>query len=203
MTRDFSAARNPTGNTVPSVIGTSPKMSPGLALADDPLDPVDELDRLDAALEHGEERALAALVRRVLARHEADVGRRPGKPLAVAPRREPRRPRPRRSRRRSPPDGTPAAGRGPVDRREARGRTLLVRIDRRPRGAQKRSGERLGFSLRPVAAARRRPPPRPGPLESERPCADGRRASGARRGRRPTRRFPCGGRAAARPAPRR
>ena len=29
MTRDFSAARNPTGNTVPSVIGTSPKMSPG------------------------------------------------------------------------------------------------------------------------------------------------------------------------------
>src|SRR5438067_9219768 len=28
MTRDFSAARNPTGNTVPSVIGTSPNMSP-------------------------------------------------------------------------------------------------------------------------------------------------------------------------------
>ncbi len=38
------------------------------SLADDALDPVDELDRLDAALEHGEERALAALVRRVLAR---------------------------------------------------------------------------------------------------------------------------------------
>ena len=31
----------------------------GLPLADDALDPVDELDRLDAALEHGEERALA------------------------------------------------------------------------------------------------------------------------------------------------
>src|SRR5919109_3622303 len=30
MTRDFSAARNPAGNTVPSVIGTSPKISPGL-----------------------------------------------------------------------------------------------------------------------------------------------------------------------------
>ena len=29
MTRDFSAARNATGNTVPSVIGTSPKRSPG------------------------------------------------------------------------------------------------------------------------------------------------------------------------------
>ena len=56
---------------------------PRAALADDALDPVDELDRLDATLEHGEERALAALVRRVLARHEADVGRGPGKPLAV------------------------------------------------------------------------------------------------------------------------
>ena len=42
-----------------------------LALADDALDPVDELDRLDAALEHGEERPLVALVRRVLARREA------------------------------------------------------------------------------------------------------------------------------------
>ena len=83
MTRDVSAARNPTGNTVPSVIGTSPKMSPGRALADDALDPVDKLDRLDAALEHGEERALVALVRGVLARHEADVGRRAGKPLAL------------------------------------------------------------------------------------------------------------------------
>ena len=30
MTRDGSAARKPTGKTVPSVIGTSPKMSPGL-----------------------------------------------------------------------------------------------------------------------------------------------------------------------------
>ena len=53
------------------------------ALADDALDPVDELDRLDAALEHGEERPLVALVRRVLARHEADVGRRAGEPLAL------------------------------------------------------------------------------------------------------------------------
>ena len=61
MTRDASAARNPTGNTVPSVIGTSPKTSPGLPLADDALDPVDELDRLDATLEQREERALAAL----------------------------------------------------------------------------------------------------------------------------------------------
>ncbi len=29
MTRDASAARKPAGNTVPSVTGTSPKMSPG------------------------------------------------------------------------------------------------------------------------------------------------------------------------------
>ena len=68
MTRDASAARKPTGKTVPSAIGTSPKMSPGAALADDALDPVDELDRLDPALEHGEERPLVALVRGVLAR---------------------------------------------------------------------------------------------------------------------------------------
>ena len=83
MTRDGSAARKPTGNTVPSTIGTSPKTSPGLPLADDALDPVDELDRLDPALEHGEQRALAALVRRVLARDEADVRRQPAKLLAL------------------------------------------------------------------------------------------------------------------------
>ena len=83
MTRDFSAARNPTGKTVPSTIGTSPKMSPGSALADDALDPVDDLDRLDPALEDGEERALVPLVGRVLARREPDVGRGPGEPLAA------------------------------------------------------------------------------------------------------------------------
>jgi len=55
---------------------------PGAALADDALDPIDELDRLDATLEHREERALGALVRRILARREGDVPRRPGKPLA-------------------------------------------------------------------------------------------------------------------------
>ena len=32
ITRDGSEARNPTGNTVPSAIGTSPKMSPGSRL---------------------------------------------------------------------------------------------------------------------------------------------------------------------------
>ena len=41
---------------------------PRLTRADDALDPVDELDRLDPTLEHGEKRALAALVHRVLAR---------------------------------------------------------------------------------------------------------------------------------------
>ena len=41
------------------------------ALADDALDPVDELDRLDAPVEHREERALGARVRRVLARRRA------------------------------------------------------------------------------------------------------------------------------------
>ena len=56
---------------------------PGMAFADDALDPVDELDRFDATLEHGEERALGALVRRVLARHERDIGGDPGKPLAA------------------------------------------------------------------------------------------------------------------------
>ena len=64
-------------------MGTSPKTSPGLTLADDALDPVDELDRLDAPLQHGEERALLALVRRVLARHETDIRRHPRNLLAL------------------------------------------------------------------------------------------------------------------------
>ena len=66
-----------------------------LPLADDALDPVDELDRLDPALQHGEQRALGALVRRVLARHEGDVrgqprelldlrGRKPGEERDLA-----------------------------------------------------------------------------------------------------------------------
>ena len=50
---------------------------PRVPLADDALDPVDELDRLDPALQHGEQRALGALVRRVLARHEGDVRGQP------------------------------------------------------------------------------------------------------------------------------
>jgi hypothetical protein len=56
---------------------------PGAPLADDALDPVDELDRLDVPFEQPEERALAALVNRVLARREADVGRRAREPLAL------------------------------------------------------------------------------------------------------------------------
>ena len=46
-----------------------------MALAEDALDPLDEPDRLDATLEHGEERALIALVSREFAGREADVRR--------------------------------------------------------------------------------------------------------------------------------
>ena len=46
-----------------------------VALAEDALDPLDEPDRLDATLEHGEERALIALVSREFAGREADVRR--------------------------------------------------------------------------------------------------------------------------------
>ena len=53
----------------------------GVALADDARDAVDELDRLDAAFEQGEERTAVALVRRVLARSEADVRGRAREPL--------------------------------------------------------------------------------------------------------------------------
>ena len=56
---------------------------PGRASADDALDPVDELDRLQAPFEHGEERALVALVDGVLAGSEPDVRGSPGEPLAV------------------------------------------------------------------------------------------------------------------------
>ena len=52
-------------------------------LADDALDAVDELRRFDPPVEHGEERSLRALVRRVLARQQGDVRRRLREPLAV------------------------------------------------------------------------------------------------------------------------
>jgi hypothetical protein len=52
-----------------------------VTLADDALDPVDELDGLDATLEDGEQRPLAALVRRVLTRDEADIRRHLREPL--------------------------------------------------------------------------------------------------------------------------
>jgi hypothetical protein len=55
----------------------------GQSLPEHALDPVDEPGRLDATLEHGEEGSLGALVRRVLARHEADVGGHSGEPLAL------------------------------------------------------------------------------------------------------------------------
>ena len=45
-------------------------------LPDDPHRPVDRLHRFDPAFEHGEQRAILALVRRVLARHQAHVRRR-------------------------------------------------------------------------------------------------------------------------------
>jgi hypothetical protein len=60
-----------------------PEDVPWVALADDALDPVDQLDRLDAAGEHGEERALAPGVRRILAGHEVDVRRPPRKVLTL------------------------------------------------------------------------------------------------------------------------
>src|SRR5204862_454425 len=55
-----------------------------VALADEPVDPVRHLHRLDATLEEAEERALVALVSDVLARREGDVGSRAGELLAVA-----------------------------------------------------------------------------------------------------------------------
>ncbi len=45
-----------------------------MALADDALDAVDEPDRLDAAVEHAEERTLVAFVHGVVACDEPDVG---------------------------------------------------------------------------------------------------------------------------------
>ena len=82
MTRDFSAARNPAGNTVPSVIGTSPKISPG------PRSPTTRSipsTSLVASMRPSStaKSAFVAFVRRVLARHEADVGRRVAQPLAL------------------------------------------------------------------------------------------------------------------------
>ena len=63
-----------------------------VSLADDTLDPVDELDRLDPPLEQAEERTPAALVHRVLARNEPDVrgGAREPLPLGSVQLREDR-----------------------------------------------------------------------------------------------------------------
>ena len=52
-------------------------------LAEHPLDSVDDLDDLDVALEHDEERALLAFVHRVLTGGESDISARPREPLAV------------------------------------------------------------------------------------------------------------------------
>ena len=83
MTRELSAARKPTGNTVPSTIGTSPKMSPGRRSPTTRSIPSTSLTASMRPSSTREERALAALVRRVLARRERDVRRRPRKPLAL------------------------------------------------------------------------------------------------------------------------
>jgi hypothetical protein len=50
---------------------------------DDALDPVGMRDGLQATLEHDEQRAVVALVDRVLARHEAEVRRRRRESLAL------------------------------------------------------------------------------------------------------------------------
>ena len=55
----------------------------GVSLPDDRLDPVFDLDGLDAALEQREERALVARIRGVLASWEGDVGRRARQALLV------------------------------------------------------------------------------------------------------------------------
>ena len=83
-----------------------------VTLAEDALDPVDEPDRLDATLEHGEQRALSALVRRVLARHEADIRRHSGRAARARPGREPQRARHHRSPRPSPRLALPSRHRG-------------------------------------------------------------------------------------------
>jgi hypothetical protein len=64
MIHDGSAARKPTGNSVPRVIGTSPKMSTGTPLPDHPGRSVHNLARVDPTLEEREERTLVAVVRR-------------------------------------------------------------------------------------------------------------------------------------------
>ena len=60
-----------------------PEHVPWLTLAEHALDPVDEPGGLDATLEDREQRALGALVRGVLARREADVGRHPRQLLTL------------------------------------------------------------------------------------------------------------------------
>ena len=58
MTLDFSAARKPDRENGPEGDRHLAEDVPGSALADDALDPIHELDRFDATIEHREERAL-------------------------------------------------------------------------------------------------------------------------------------------------
>src|SRR5438876_9903196 len=60
-----------------------PENVPRAAVADNALEPIDELDRLDPTLENSEERALVALMHGVLARHQTDVRCYAGETVAV------------------------------------------------------------------------------------------------------------------------
>ena len=167
---------------MPSVIGTSPKISPGSRAADHALDALGQLHRLDPPVEHGEQRGLAALRRGVLARGEADVRRQARELLAlvgVEPgeerdlrdllrgdhrqtlTRRPRRgngsrgdgPRARRRGRTAPAGRAARSRRIPGRGRGASGRTAAGAGSGRPRGS--RSGPR---SPARAAAARTRGP---------------------------------------------
>src|SRR5262249_40550727 len=86
ITRDGSAARNPTGNSDPSVIGTSPKMSPGCRSPTTRSTPSTSFTASirppDPTGGQGEQRAGLGLLSGVFAGCERDICRHPREPLA-------------------------------------------------------------------------------------------------------------------------
>ena len=120
ITRDGSAARNPTGKTVTSTIRTSPKTRPAPA----PRRPARSRRRAGSPRsgpQRPEERLLVALVGGVLARLQCDVGGGAGQPLAFrgADRREDRDLGDLVGRHREACTAAALPTRGPVDGRRA------------------------------------------------------------------------------------
>jgi hypothetical protein len=84
MTREGSAARNPTGNTVPKTSGNSPKISPGRRRPTTRATPSVSLTGSIRPSSTAKQGTVIALVRRILSWHQTDICGRQRKTLALS-----------------------------------------------------------------------------------------------------------------------